>query len=72
MHMNLGELCEIVRDRDAQHAAVHGITKSWKQPSDWTTTRGPSMPLLGTYLEELCNANGHSSTVYNSQDTEAI
>ena len=28
MHMNLGKLCEIVRDREAWHATVHGVTKS--------------------------------------------
>ena len=27
--MNLGTLWEIVRDREAWHAAVHGVTKSW-------------------------------------------
>ena len=27
--MNLGELLEMVRDREAWHAAVHGVTKSW-------------------------------------------
>ena len=28
MDMNLGELREMVRDREAWHAAVHGVTKS--------------------------------------------
>ena len=27
MHMNLGKPTEIVRDREAWHAAVHGVTK---------------------------------------------
>ena len=27
--MNLGKLQEMVRDRDAWSAAVHGVTKSW-------------------------------------------
>ena len=29
MHMNLSKLLEIVEDRGAWHAAVHGVTKSW-------------------------------------------
>ena len=29
MHLNLGKLQEMVRDRDAWSAAVHGVTKSW-------------------------------------------
>ena len=28
-NMNLGKLQEMVRDREAWHAAVHGVTKSW-------------------------------------------
>ena len=27
--MNLGKLREMVRDREAWRAAVHGVTKSW-------------------------------------------
>ena len=27
--MNLGKRWEMVRDREAWHAAVHGVTKSW-------------------------------------------
>ena len=29
MNMNLGKLQEMVRDREAWHAPVHGIAKSW-------------------------------------------
>ena len=34
MGMNLGKLQEIVEDREAWHATVHGITKSQAQPSN--------------------------------------
>jgi hypothetical protein len=43
MDMNLGKLWEMVRDREAWHAAVHGVTKSWTQLGDWKTTTRPLM-----------------------------
>ena len=34
MNMNLGRLWEMVRDREAWSAAVHGVAKSWTQLGD--------------------------------------
>ena len=38
MNINLGQLQKMVRDREAWHAAVHGVAKSELWLVDWTTT----------------------------------
>ena len=40
-HMSFTKLWKMVKDREAWCAATHGITKSWAQLSDWTTTLFP-------------------------------
>ena len=35
--MNLSKLQEVVRDREAWRATIHGVTKSQTQLSEWKT-----------------------------------
>jgi len=37
MDISLSKFQEIVKDREAWHATVHEVAKSWTQLSDWTT-----------------------------------
>ena len=57
MDMNLSKLQELVMARGAWYAAVHGVTKSWTQLSDWTELKY----LNNLFLES--NYAHHNTTV---------
>ena len=38
MDVSVSEIWEIVMDREAWHAAIHGVTKSWTRLRGWTGT----------------------------------
>ena len=44
MDVSLSNPWEIVKDREAWHASIHGVAKRWTWLSDWTTTTNNTSP----------------------------
>ena len=59
--MNLSKLQELVIDREAWHAVIHGVAKSWTWLSDWTELNWTVLEVHQHVLEKLLEDQPNSA-----------
>ena len=59
MDMSLSKFWEMVKDREAWEAAIHGVTKSLTQLSDWTTATYQNLSSPERALNAWCIHQNH-------------
>ena len=64
--LSLSELWELVMDREAWRAAIHGVAKNWTRLSDWTELNwslSPFLPSRQYFPPGLTDDSPHSETL---------
>ena len=62
MDVNLSEFWKLVMDREAWHAAIHGVAKSWTRLSDWTELNWTEAKTKYIWIKTRAQANLWLST----------
>ena len=60
MDMSLTKVWEIVKDREAWRATVHGVSKSWTELSNW-----PNKRMKNTIVKQFQETQRHGGAVNN-------
>ena len=64
MDVSLSKLWEMVKNREAWHAAVHGVTKNWARLSERTTSSKNKCLCKKEILPDLCISGWGSLSLY--------
>ena len=71
MDMSLSELQELVMDREARRAVIHGVAKSWTRLSDWNELNWTEPSWLSDQLSWYKSACIHVTFILLNNDSNA-